>query len=157
MAWGRNFHTSCGKDGGKVGENPAVLRAAVFSLSSKNLRGGGAFKPPPPPSRARVKRTLEYFNIQVPHISPTAPLRYFWLHITPGNNILFSDSKSEIHPNKESTYFKNLKTNILITPYTRTALVQTDSPEPPLYLHRRSVVVVSPNRTPSTPPSLYLD
>ena len=41
--------------GGKVGENPAALRAAVFSLSSKNLRGG-AFKrpPPPPPSRARV-------------------------------------------------------------------------------------------------------
>ena len=27
--------------GGKVGENPAALRAAVFSLSSKNLRGGG--------------------------------------------------------------------------------------------------------------------
>ena len=25
--------------GGKVGENPAALRAAVFSLSSKNLRG----------------------------------------------------------------------------------------------------------------------
>ena len=38
---------------GKVGENPAALRAAVFSLSSKNL-GGGAFKRPPP-SRARVK------------------------------------------------------------------------------------------------------
>ena len=34
--------------GGKVGENPAALRAAVFSLSSKNLRGGGgAFKRPP--------------------------------------------------------------------------------------------------------------
>ena len=32
--------------GGKVGENPAALRAAVFSLSSKNLRGG-AFKHPP--------------------------------------------------------------------------------------------------------------
>ena len=29
---------------GKVSENPAALRAAVFSLSSKNLRGGGAFK-----------------------------------------------------------------------------------------------------------------
>ena len=50
MALGRNFHKSCGKDGGKVGENPAALRAAVFSLSSKNLRGGGggAFKRPPP-------------------------------------------------------------------------------------------------------------
>ena len=32
--------------GGKVGENPAALRAAVFSLSSKNLRGGGALKRP---------------------------------------------------------------------------------------------------------------
>ena len=30
--------------GGKVGENPAALRAAVFSLSSKNLRGDA---PPP--------------------------------------------------------------------------------------------------------------
>ena len=39
--------------GGKVGENPAALRAAVFSLSSKNLRGG--VQTPPPPSRARVK------------------------------------------------------------------------------------------------------
>ena len=34
--------------GDKVGENPAALRAAVFLLSSKNLRGGGAFKRPPP-------------------------------------------------------------------------------------------------------------
>ena len=40
--------------GGKVGENPAALRAAVFLLSSKNLRGGGVQTPPPPPSRARV-------------------------------------------------------------------------------------------------------
>ena len=37
----------------KVGENPAALRAAVFLLSSKNLRGG--VQTPPPPSRARVK------------------------------------------------------------------------------------------------------
>ena len=36
--------------GGNVGENPAALRAAVFLLSSKNLRGGGAFKRPPPPA-----------------------------------------------------------------------------------------------------------
>ena len=33
--------------GGKVGENPTALPAAVFSLASKNLRGGGAFKRPP--------------------------------------------------------------------------------------------------------------
>ena len=51
MALGRNFHKSCGKMGGKVDENPAALRAAVFSLSSKNLRGGRSN----PPSRARVK------------------------------------------------------------------------------------------------------
>ena len=41
--------------GGKVGENPAALRAAIFSLASKNLRGGGAFKRPSP-SRARVNK-----------------------------------------------------------------------------------------------------
>ena len=41
--------------GVKVGENPVALRAAVFSLSSKHLRGGGVQTPPPPPSRARVK------------------------------------------------------------------------------------------------------
>ena len=35
-----------------MGENPAALRAAVFSLSSKNPRGGGVQTPPP--SRARV-------------------------------------------------------------------------------------------------------
>ena len=37
--------------GGKVGEkeNPAALRAAVFSLSAKNLRG--TFKRPPPPQQ----------------------------------------------------------------------------------------------------------
>ena len=35
-----------------MGENPAALRAAVFLLSSKNLRGG--VQTPPPPSRARV-------------------------------------------------------------------------------------------------------
>ena len=36
--------------GGKVGENPAALRAVVFSLSSKNLRGGGGVQTPPPPA-----------------------------------------------------------------------------------------------------------
>ena len=36
---------------GKVGENPAALRAAVFSLSSKNLRGGGRSNAPPPAGR----------------------------------------------------------------------------------------------------------
>ena len=37
--------------GGKVGENPAALRAAFFSLSSKNRRGRSNA---PPPSRALV-------------------------------------------------------------------------------------------------------
>ena len=36
-----------------MGENPAALRAAVFLLSSKNLRGA-FINAPPPPSRARV-------------------------------------------------------------------------------------------------------
>ena len=49
--------------GGKVGENRAALRAAVFSLSSKNLRGGGRSNAPPPPSRARVK-SEEKWEIQ---------------------------------------------------------------------------------------------
>ena len=30
----------------KVPQNPAALRAAVFSLSAKNLRGGGLHQPP---------------------------------------------------------------------------------------------------------------
>ena len=54
--------------GGKVGENPAALRAAVFSLVSKNLRG--AFKRPPP-SRARVK------NIKIENLEKT---NSFWDH-----------------------------------------------------------------------------
>ena len=54
--WAEIFTKVAEKMGGKVGENLAALRAAVFSLSSKNLRG--AFKrPPPPPSRARVNGT----------------------------------------------------------------------------------------------------
>ena len=58
MALGRNFHQSCVTDGGKVGENPAALRAAVFSLASKNLRG--AFKRPPPPIRAQVNAVKRF-------------------------------------------------------------------------------------------------
>ena len=49
--WAEIFTKVAEKMGGKVGENPAALRAAVFSLSSKNLRGGGAFKRPPPAGR----------------------------------------------------------------------------------------------------------
>ena len=41
-----------------MGENPVALRAAVFSLSSKNLRG--AFKRPPPPPPPPAGRGLRY-------------------------------------------------------------------------------------------------
>ena len=50
--------------GGKVGENPAALRAAVFSLSSKNLRGGGGVQTPP--SRARVNLMTANFELFSP-------------------------------------------------------------------------------------------
>ena len=42
--WVEIFTKIAEKMGGKVGENPAARSAAVFSLSSKNLRG--AFKRP---------------------------------------------------------------------------------------------------------------
>ena len=45
--WAEIFTKVAEKMGGKVGENPAALRAAVFSLSSKNLRGGRSNAPPP--------------------------------------------------------------------------------------------------------------
>ena len=51
--WAEIFTKVAEKMGGKVGENPAARSAAVFSLSSKNLRGGGGSNAPPP-SRARV-------------------------------------------------------------------------------------------------------
>ena len=44
--WAEIFTKVAEKIGGKVGENPAALRAAVFSLSSKNLRGGRSNAPP---------------------------------------------------------------------------------------------------------------
>ena len=37
-----------------MGENPAALRAAVFLLSSKNLRGGGRSNAPPPAGRGLI-------------------------------------------------------------------------------------------------------
>ena len=52
--------------GGKVGENPAALRAAVFSLSSKNLRGG-VQTPLPPAGRGLsqwAKFQLPLFRIR---------------------------------------------------------------------------------------------
>ena len=47
--------------GGKVGENQAALRAAVFSLLSKNLSGAGGggvrSNAPPPPAGRGLNRT----------------------------------------------------------------------------------------------------
>ena len=51
------------KIGGKVGENPVALRAAVFLLSAKNRRGEGVQTPP---SRAKVKCALEFEHSSSP-------------------------------------------------------------------------------------------
>ena len=60
MALGLNLHKKIAeKMGDKVGENPAAPRAAVFSLSSKNLRG--AFKRPPPAGRGLKNDFLVIF------------------------------------------------------------------------------------------------
>ena len=45
--WVEIFTKVAEKMGDKVGENPAALRAAVFLLSAKNLRGGRSNAPPP--------------------------------------------------------------------------------------------------------------
>ena len=75
--WDEIFTKVAEKMGSKVGENPAALRAAVFSLASKNLRG--AFKRPPP-SRARVNpRPDEVWRVTRPDegVAQRAPLRIF--------------------------------------------------------------------------------
>ena len=46
--------------GGKVGENPAALRTAVFFAILENPEGGGAFKRPPPPPAGRG--LMQQFN-----------------------------------------------------------------------------------------------
>ena len=43
-----------------MGENPAALRAAVFSLASKNLRGGGRSNAPPPAGRGLIEINIFY-------------------------------------------------------------------------------------------------
>ena len=58
--WVEIFTKVAEKMGGKVGENPAAPRAAVFSLSSKNLRGGVQT---PPPSRARLKFPSKFLSM----------------------------------------------------------------------------------------------
>ena len=59
--WAEIFTKVAEKMGGKVGENPAALRAAVFSLSSKNLRGGGRSNAAPPPA-GRGLRSCDSWN-----------------------------------------------------------------------------------------------
>ena len=59
--WVQLFTKVAEKMGGKVRENPAALRAAVFSLSSKNLRGGVQTPPPPPPA-GRGLMTIKNFK-----------------------------------------------------------------------------------------------
>ena len=58
--------------GDKVGENPAALRAAVFLLSSKNLRGGGAFKRPPPAGRGLIEQAARYGHNVIKYV-PVKP------------------------------------------------------------------------------------
>ena len=41
----------------------AALRAAVFSLSAKNRRGGHFLPPPPPPVRVLMRISRHYFII----------------------------------------------------------------------------------------------
>ena len=84
--WVEIFTKVAEKMGGKVGENPAALRAAVFSLSSKNLRGGGeGVQTPPPPSRTRVNRRLHclrQYKITM-HFMYLHVLTYLWIgHIS---------------------------------------------------------------------------
>ena len=44
MTQDQKFHKVVKKMGDKVDENPAAMRAAVFSLFAKNRTGGGVFK-----------------------------------------------------------------------------------------------------------------
>ena len=54
VTWVRNFHKVCGKGVWTAVPKTAALRAAVFQLSSKNLRGGGCSNTPPGPARVKV-------------------------------------------------------------------------------------------------------
>ena len=81
--WAEIFTKVAEMMGGKVGENPAALRAAVFSLSSKNLRGGRS-NAPPPAGRGLRPRDL------------THPFSNFQWHSIP-LNVFYIYEKTEIH------------------------------------------------------------
>ena len=78
--WVEIFTKVAEKMGGKVGENPAALRAAVFSLSSKNLRGG-AFKRPPPPAGRGICHGNELYFVKTHMLLTFYPIILFhhWL------------------------------------------------------------------------------
>ena len=63
VTWIRNFHKVCGKDVWTTVPKTAALRAAVFQLSAKILRGGGGVQIPPP-GPAWVNRS-DYFCLAV--------------------------------------------------------------------------------------------
>ena len=74
--------------GVKEGENPAALRAAVFSLSSKNLRG--AFKRPPPAGRG-LREKSQYARPNPTRPDPMTVLRslYLWNGLTDSRAVFF--------------------------------------------------------------------
>ena len=61
MTRGQNFETMCGKDEWTAIPSAAALRAAVFALSAKNLRGGGGNQPPPGCARVKLNWILFLF------------------------------------------------------------------------------------------------
>ena len=99
--WVEIFTQVVEKMGGKVGENPTALRAAVFSLSSKNLRGGVQTPPPPPAGRGliddivdTVGRIQNYETFSARHGVCINPLLYMgwcqaiparWRHLLAGS------------------------------------------------------------------------
>ena len=54
------MHIMCKTDAGIVMQNFAALHAEVFTLSTKNLRGGGGY---PTPVDARVKAITLTFDL----------------------------------------------------------------------------------------------
>ena len=83
--WVEIFTKVAEKMGDKVGENPAALRAAVFLLSSKNLRRGGRSNAPPP-----ARRGLRHLWWPRCKCWSVTPLKIVWGH--PRSPRVFADS-----------------------------------------------------------------
>ena len=60
LTWCWNFHTICGKDVGTGVPKTAALRAAVFLLSPKNLRG--CLNTPSGPARVKVHQDRSCYD-----------------------------------------------------------------------------------------------